>query len=200
VGVLLVTSFVADELLPMDRAAEDGKHFSETQKSLKEKYKRYVSSQSDLVTIVNIFGEFFATSFPISGNNLLPSLLFKKRIREFAIRESLNGKVLLDALSFALQVLKIGLFIFDQQTFASICGYLNGFQKVDSATEKRVVDIIVQSSADKCAKKRIVFTQTGLPKALFETLDFQRGRLFVSSFVDKKAEFYVYKNIFRAGE
>lgn len=195
-----MTAFVADELIPMDREAEDGRHFAESQKALKEKYKRFISSQSDLVTLANIFGEFFATLFPVSRNNLLPSVLFKRKIREFAGRETLNGKVLLDALSFTLQVLKIGLFIFDQPTFAGVCQYLNGFQRVEAAAEKQVVDIVVQSSADKCAKKRVVFTQAGLPKAVFETLDFQRARLFLTSFIDKKAEFYVYKNIFLAGE
>lgn len=155
---------------------------------------------SDLISLSNVFGLFFKESYQVQNDQFTATNKFKRQVQLFSVSNKLNSKVLFDSLCFALQILKISKFIFDSSIFTELVSTLNKYEFPAKSETHALVDIIVQNSIDKCAKKQIIYTTNNMPKVVFETVDFHQTRLYNSSFVDKNAEFYVYKSVFQTEE
>ena len=124
----------------------------------------------------------------------------KNSIKAYSNESRIRSKCFYDAICFILLVLKICNLIFDDSTIAELLHRLNNYSNLKGKEEQKLIDILVANFSDKIARKIIVYDDKKKPKMIFETIDFQKTRLFHNCFIGKNSEFYIYKNLFESNE
>lgn len=165
----------------------------------KEKYKIFINQSSDLLTICNIYGQFFTNECKIQNDRFLMTNFVKYKISKFCKENFLNQKSFFDGISFIFQVFRTCKLIFSDDINHQLYEKLNFFKIINFQQSQALIDIITFNSTDKCAKKVIHFdVENQRPKIYLETVEFQKAKPFYSSFVNLSAEFYIYRNIFES--
>ena len=194
--MLLSAALTTDELLQAPPSLESsGK---EGRAQLRQTYQRFISSNSDLLTLSNVLGHFFRETRSLRAGRFSMTGALKAAVKDFAASNCLRAKSLYDAVCFVMLVLKVCALIFDAAANDKLLRRLDDYANVKGADEQQVTEVLVTNSAERLARKTLVYDELNRPKVLFETVDFQRARLSRGSFVSRTAEFFVYKHAFEA--
>ncbi len=199
-GLLLAASLITDELF----ASSNGVNMNNRQEvgQFREQYQHFMNSNSDLLTIVNIFADFFKGKKMQEHFRSLSNLksLLKKDVSLFCSENNIALKPFTEAITFIFQILQIFCFIFDSEVIDELFRRLQFNKKLDFSEENILIEIIVSNFIKNAARKVISFDEKDKQKISYETLDYKSAKLFYKSFVNRSGQYFVYKNVFQIEE
>lgn len=198
-GLLLSGALIADELFVVE--GELNIQSRNAIAEFKQQYKKFINSNSDLLTISNIFGEFFKGKqirnlFGATAN--LKSKL-NDELAKFCAENKIAMKPFAEATAFVFQILQILSLMFDRECVDNLFVSLQDKSELDFREENVLIEIIVSNFIQNVAKKLITCDENNRQRVRYETLDYKSAKLFYKSFINHSGQFFVYKNVFQIG-
>lgn len=184
--------------MSFDEFLEHGKDASPEQiRQTKSKYTDFICDNSDVVTIINILGQFTRglniSSILTTGYKLEKAI--EDRLADYCEKWSLNGKVFREAISFILQLLKLFEIALDESLFDSAISNLVCYSPPTMKQQGMIIDAITRFSYTNIARCVEVYKSENEKVKRLETLDYRQARFFKSTFVKKTGTFYIYQTI-----
>lgn len=166
-------------------------------RQLKVKYSDFICDNSDLITIINIIGNFIKNIDVkrILTNGYRLDNIVENKLKEYCERWSINAKVLKEMINFIMQMLKIFEFAIEEKRIELTINNLNSFQQPSQKQQNTIIDAICRYSYTSIARCVEVYKSESEKVKRLETLDYRQGRFFKSTLVKKTGLFYIYQSI-----
>lgn len=166
-------------------------------RKFKSKYSDLICENSDLITIINVLGNF---TRGLDLNKMLEigyklEKPVEDKIKEYCEKWSLNSKVFKETLSFIMQLLKLFAAAIDKSKIDICIQNIISYKQPTLKQQSLIIDAICRHSYTNVARCVEVYKTESEKVKRLETLDYRQGRFFKSTFVKKTGSFYVYQTI-----